>query len=75
MTVQYRELAVAVEPAFADELKAQLDARLVRRHGSTNPLPAADQPIRLRGIPEVTRRGARDWNGARAHQPRCRAAG
>jgi hypothetical protein len=54
MTVHYRDLAVPVDPEFARELKAQLDARRVRQHGSLNPSPAADQPVPFSGITEVT---------------------
>lgn len=47
MTDLYREFAVAVDPEFARELKAQLDARRVRQHGPPKPLPAEDYVIQL----------------------------
>jgi hypothetical protein len=54
MNVHYREFAVPVDPEFARELKAQLDGRRVRQHGSPNPSPADDQPVSFPGITEVT---------------------
>lgn len=55
MTVHYQELAVPVDPEYSRELKAQLDARRVRQHGSPNPSPADDdQAIQLPRITEVT---------------------
>ena len=54
MTDRYREFAVPVDPEFARELKAQLDARRVRQHESPKPSPANDQAIRRPRITEVT---------------------
>lgn len=52
MTVHYPQFAVPVDPEFARELKAQLDARRVRQQGS--PKPADDQATPRTPITEVT---------------------
>src|SRR4051812_996287 len=54
MNVHYREFAVPVDPEFARELKAQLDARRVRQPGSPNPSPPGDLAIQPAGMTEVT---------------------
>ncbi len=54
MTVHYEELAVPVDPEFARELKAHLDARRVHRHGPPKPSPTGHQSTQLPPITEVT---------------------
>ena len=53
MTVPYQEFAVPVDPEFARQLKAQLDARRVTQHGSPKPSQANHQAIRVQQVTEV----------------------
>src|SRR5688500_3573137 len=54
MTDLYREFAVPVDPEFARELKAQLDARRVRPHGLPDASPVDDRSTQIEPNTEVT---------------------